>query len=165
MSQAGFRFFNTKHSMASLPHPPLVTLQITNLGLICPCSRWHIQLQHPPKPTLNLKGPKTAVAAVSPAGGQAQAVLLGHGCAQLHGAPGTSRDGNRDLQTLRSHHIQIIGSCGTSTSRERGLIVMSYISVWHPWPLNICICLGTVIPFVCFLLTQTVICLIYALLN
>lgn len=80
MSQAGFRFFNTKHIMASLPHPPLVTLQITNLGLICPCSRWHTQLQHPPKPTLNLKGPKTTVAAVSSAGGQAQAVLLGHGC-------------------------------------------------------------------------------------
>lgn len=86
-------------------------------------------------------------------------------CPQLHGAPGTSRDGDRDLQTLGSHHIQIIGSCGTSTSRERGLIVMSYISVWHPRPLNTCICLGTVIPFVCFLLTQTVICLVYTLLN
>lgn len=80
MSQADFRFFNTKHSTAPPLHPPPVTLQITNLELFYSCSRQHIHLQHRPKTALNLKGPKTAVATVSPARGKAQGVPLGHSC-------------------------------------------------------------------------------------
>lgn len=76
MSQADFRFFNIKHSMHPHLRPPLKTLQITDLELFYTCSRWHIKKQT----TLNLKGPKTAVATTSPAIIQAQAVLLGHGC-------------------------------------------------------------------------------------
>lgn len=81
--------------------------------------------------------------------------------------PETLRYGDRHPQMLESHHIKDTGSCGTSTStsNEHALILMSHVSLWHPQPLFMCIYLETVIPFVCFLLTQTVICLVYAPLN